>query len=200
MVIMPALFIFTCVGENKMIHRMEEVAGETHHELHTVEWADRVHRASPEDIKLHDLYRQSVLNSNVRLVDGELQLHHKAANYVQANPFKMIAGVGVPAVAAIFYGQGGQGQQLQLRILHTRVIGQFAVICTLLGVMGMKEMMDHQGRYITDEDIESRVQEMQATRDKMMSRLDYQNSLKPHKPVEKKREDDHHHGDAVAHA
>jgi hypothetical protein len=146
MVIMPTLFMFTLTSENKLLHRMHQVAEETEHAMQPQEWAERRRAASPEDIRLHDLYRQSVLNSSVRLVEGdELQLHHKAANYIQANPFKCIAGVGIPSVAFIFYGQDGKPHlSLQLKILHTRVFGQFAVICTLLGVMGLKEMMDRR--------------------------------------------------------
>jgi hypothetical protein len=135
-------------AENKLIHRMEEVADETDHAIHAVEWAERRLQSTKEDIKFHDLYRQSILDSHVQLVDGELGFHHKAANFVQANPFKCIAGIGVPAVAWIFAGEYGKPHvNMQLKILHTRVFGQFAVICTLLGVMGMKEMMDH--RYVT---------------------------------------------------
>jgi hypothetical protein len=123
---------------------------------------------------MHDLYRQSILDSHVQLVDGKLGFHHKAANFVQANPFKCIAPIGVLAVAWIFAG---------------------AVICTLLGIMGMKETMDHRyaprergdflllwdcfcplilnvassiatlhdsGQFITESKVEARVQEIQA--------------------------------------
>lgn len=145
---MPAMFAFAFTSENRLIDRMHEVAEETEHAIKTVEWAEHRHKESAEDVRLHDLYREAVLK-NVRLVEGsELQLHHKAANYVQANPFKCIAGIGIPSVAYIFYGEGATKphQSLQLQILHTRVFGQFAVICTLLGVMGLKEMMDR--RYV----------------------------------------------------
>lgn len=181
LVIMPALFLFTFTAERKLTHRMEEVASETEHTIQTVAWAERRKMLSTEDIHLHDLYRQAILDSGVRLVEGnELSTYHKAANYVQSNPFKLIAGIGIPSVAYIFYGQGGGvgKESLQMQLLHTRVFGQFAVICTLLSVMGLKEVMDRNGRFITDDDIEARIAEMEATRTRMLSRTEYQDALR----------------------
>jgi hypothetical protein len=179
---MPPLFAFGLTSENKLIHRMEEVASETEHNMRTVAWAERQKSMSQDDVKLHELYRKAILDSGVRLVDTpELTTYQKAANYVQANPFKLIAAIGIPSVAAIFYGQGTSGagkESLQMQLLHTRVFGQFAVICTLLGVMGMKEMMDRQGRFVTQDEIESRISEMEMTRTALMSRTEYQDALK----------------------
>lgn len=171
MTIMPALFVFALTSELKLSHRMHEVAEETEHAIKSVEWAEKQHlpvaaRSSSssssnktysslteeEKMKqreeLRILYRQSVLNSGVRLVETpELQPYHQAANYIQTNPFKVIAAIGVPSVALIFHGRNNKEHlNFQLKILHTRVFGQFAVICTLLGVMGLKEMMDQ--RYV----------------------------------------------------
>ncbi|KAL3906898.1 MAG: hypothetical protein SGARI_003793 [Bacillariaceae sp.] len=167
---MPALFAFAFTSENKMIHRMHEVASETEHNMATVEWAERQKHASQEDIHLHQLYRQAILDSGVRMVDNpELATWQKGANYVQSNPFKCIAAI----------GQSGAGvESLQMQLLHTRVFGQFTVICTLLGVMGMKEMMDRHGRYVTEDEVESRVAEMEATRTSMLTRAEYQDALK----------------------
>lgn len=40
-------------------------------------------------------FRESVLNSGVRVVPGDsLGLYHKVANFWQENPFKILAGVG----------------------------------------------------------------------------------------------------------
>ena len=131
---------------------------------------------------MHDLYRQSILESGVRLVDTpSLSSFEKSANFIQDNPFKCIAAIGMPSVAYIFYGQGGKAggpaESFQMRLLHTRVFGQFAVICTLIGVMGLKEAMDRYGRYVTEGDIESRIQEMEDTRTKLMTRAEYQKAL-----------------------
>lgn len=182
LVIMPPLFAFAFTAENKLIHRMEEVASETEHTIHTVHWAEKQKTASPDEIKLHELYRNAILDSGVRLVDTpQLTSYQKAANYVQSNPFKMIAAIGVPSVAYIFYGQGKNGigkESLQMQLLHTRVFGQFSVICTLLGVMGMKEMMDRHGRYVTEDEVEARIEEMEAMRTALMSKAEYQNTLK----------------------
>jgi len=178
-VIMPALFAFGFTAEDRMVHRMREVAEETDHSIRTIEWAERK-RQTTKDVKLHDLYKQSILDTNVRLVEGgELTTFQKAANYVQANPFKVIAGFGVPAVGLIFYGQG-PSEQLSMKILHTRVLGQFTVICTLLGVMGMKEIMDSQGRYITEDEVEERVAEMTKTRQELLQRLTKEAEARAH--------------------
>ena len=118
LVIMPALFVFTLTSEQKMLHRMEEVAQETEHAIRSVEWADQEHRkkAMEEDVEqqrkaqeLRQMYRQSILQSGVRVVDTPtLQWYHQGANYVQANPFKVILGIGVPAIVGIFYGKSGK--------------------------------------------------------------------------------------------
>lgn len=183
--IMPPFFTFALTSEQKLTHRMHEVAVESEHNLETVAWAEeqRKNQLSDREIRLHDLYRQSILESGVRLVDTPtLSNYHKSANFVQANPFKCIAAIGMPAVAAIFYGQGsktaGATESFSMRLLHTRVFGQFAVLCTLIGVMSLKEVMDRYGKYITEDDIEARIREMESTRSNLMSRTEYQNSLK----------------------
>jgi hypothetical protein len=193
MVIMPALFVFAVTAENKMIHRMHEVAEEEEHALKTVDWAERQIALSGGDKQHHDLYRQAILEQgHVRLVDTEtLGAHHQIANYVQANPFKLILGLGIPAVGAIFYGRNGKAHlSLQLKLLHTRVFGQFAVICTLLGVMGVKATMDAQGRYITNTEVEQRVAEMQATRMRLLHRIEEANQQVTNQRL-------HHHDDAA---
>jgi len=181
--IMPPLFTFALTGEQKMTHRMREVASESEHNIETVAWAEKQKTASEHEVRLHDLYRQSILQSGVRLVTSPtLSSYQKSANFIQNNPFKCIAAIGMPSVAYIFYGQGGKkggpAESFQMRLLHTRVFGQFAVLCTLIGVMSLKEVMDRYGRYITEGDIEARIDEMESTRTRLMSRTEYQNSLK----------------------
>ena len=84
MVIMPTLFAFVISAEDKMVHRMRQMAEETDHAIKSVEWAERQHRATKQTDtdkeKLRDLYRTSVMESGVRVVDGEqLGSHHKVA-------------------------------------------------------------------------------------------------------------------------
>lgn len=45
----------------------------------------------------------------------------------------------------------------------------------LLGVMGFKEYMDQQGKFITESEANARVAEMQQTRQRLMERLEYEN-------------------------
>lgn len=150
-VIMPALFTFALTSELKMDHRMHEVAEETEHAMKSVQWADQEMRRKKrtegkEAEELRAMYRQAVLGSGITVVETpELQTHHKIANFVQTNPFKCIGAIGLPAVAFIFASQKKQEHlSLQLKLLHTRVLGQGAVLLTLLGIMGLKEMMDRR--------------------------------------------------------
>ena len=87
----------------------------------------------------------------------------------------------MPSVAYIFYGQGGKAggpvEPFQMRLLHTRVFGQFAVLCTLIGVMSLKEIMDRYGKYVTEDEIDARIEEMESTRTKLMTRAEYQKAL-----------------------
>jgi hypothetical protein len=190
MVIMPALFAFGFFSENKLIDRMEEVAQESEHNMKTVAWAEHVKKTSAKDMELHDLYRKSILDSGVRLVP-ELTPYHQAANYVQLNPFKCIAGFGVPAVAMIYFSEARKAHlPQQLKILHTRVFGQATVIATLLGIMSLKEIMDRSGRYITEDQVEERVEEMRLTRQQMLYNIDYE---------AKKFEEQRLHGDELSH-
>jgi len=184
MVLMPALFAFGFFSENKLIHRMEEVAQETEHNMKTVAWAEHV-KSIPQDMQLHDLYRKSVLDMGVRVVP-ELTPYHHAANFIQLNPFKCIAGFGVPAVSMIYLGESRKTYlPQQLKILHTRVFGQATVIATLLGIMALKEMMDRSGRYVTEDQIEARVEEMKLTRQRMLFNIDNE--------AKKFAEQRHHH-------
>lgn len=179
MAILPPLFTFALTSEQKLTHRMQEIASETEHNIETIAWAEKQKTASAHDVRLHDLYRQSILQSGVRLVEAPtLSTFQKSANFVQNNPFKCIAAIGMPAVAYIFHGQGKPGESFQMRVLHTRVFGQGAVLCTLIGIMSLKEVMDRYGRYITEDDIEARIQEMENTRTTLVTRSEYQNSLR----------------------
>lgn len=131
MVIMPALFTFALTSEQKMLHRMEEVAEETEHNIKSVEWADRHHRKSVSDnatskkaAELRALYRQSVLNSGIRVVEeNELTVPHRVANFVQSNPFKCIAGIGVPAVAYIFHTRQGKEHRKSMLLVLAEKAG-----------------------------------------------------------------------------
>jgi len=118
-------------------------------------------------------FRESVLSSKIRVVPGDsLSLYHKVANFWQENPFKILAAAGVPTVAYIFYGRSGQEHlQLQMKVMHTRVMGQFAVISMLITLMGFKEYMDKSGKYVTEADVEARVAKMQESRMELLARL-----------------------------
>mmetsp|Transcript_25048 Transcript_25048/g.45111 ORF Transcript_25048/g.45111 Transcript_25048/m.45111 type:complete len:296 (+) Transcript_25048:367-1254(+) len=118
-------------------------------------------------------FRESVVNSGVRVVPGDsLGVHHKIANFWQENPFKILVAIGVPTVFYIFKGRAGQKHiPMQMKLIQTRVFGQFAVLSMLLTLMGFKEYMDSQGNFITEEDVQARVSQMQQSRAELLMRL-----------------------------
>merc|ERR1712150_38278 len=138
-------------------------AHETEHSRKSAKWAEEVHQKARKnavtpiseadsEAQLAELYRKSVESSGVRVVPGaKLGVHHQFANYWQESPFKILGFFGVPTVAYIFYGKSGQQHlQFQSMVMHTRVFGQFAVISMLLGLMGFKDYMDRNGKFITE--------------------------------------------------
>jgi hypothetical protein len=145
--IMPALFFFTWTAEHSLTNKMREIAKETQHSSATVEWAEtelqkhltnnkEILKQNESEAHVMAMYQKSVYeDSGVCIVPGDrLGLHHKMANYVNANPIKFLACLAVPSVAWIFYGNTGkQHLKFSVKLLHTRVFGQFATIsCKLL--------------------------------------------------------------------
>ncbi|CAB9512168.1 Hypoxia induced protein conserved region [Seminavis robusta] len=206
--IMPALFVFGFTAEEKVVHRMREIAKENQHSHDSVAWAERrlTKRTGPlaeQQEELNALYRRAVYESGVRVVPGnQLSVHHIAANYVAENPFKVLASLAVPGVAWIFYGRAGQEHlTFSMKVMHTRVFGQFATISMLLGVMGFKEFMDHNGRFITEAQAEARVEEMQDLRDQMLKRLEASNMAQKayDDAIQQAHKEDVQEGHAVEH-
>ena len=104
--IMPALFAFGLASELKLSHKMKEIAGEHDHAKKVSAWAEKnrmqhleangTSSHSLEDSERHlvALYSKSIEESGVRIVPGDsLSFHHKAANFWQENPFKILAAV-----------------------------------------------------------------------------------------------------------
>jgi hypothetical protein len=174
---MPALFAFGFASENKLIHKMHEVADETEHAKALSDWHDEqvkkeLIKTSPSlqremelEAQLTKLYRQSVEETGVRIVPGELRTYQKALNYFNDNPVKVLAAVGVPTIGYILYGRAGQEHlTASMKLMHTRVMGQAATITILLSLMGFKEYMNRHGKYMTEEEAEQRVNEMKRVR------------------------------------
>ena len=144
------------------------------------------HQQEEHENEIEAQFRDSVLNSGVRVVDS-LGVHHKIANFWQENPFKILTAIGVPTVFYIFKGREGQAHlQLQSKLMHTRVFGQFAVITFLLTLMGFKEYMDTSGKFITEDDVQARVAEMQQSRAELLMRLQ-RDRYEAEKVAEKRR-------------
>lgn len=198
---MPPLFAFAAGAENKLVHSMKEKASERDHSKAMAAWSqqtelakhrEQLQRMSTQKIlsqpgmegsavvkddahekKIAEKFRESVVDSGVRVVSGEsLGVHHQAANFFQENPFKLLAAIGVPTVYYIFKGKEGQKHlPTQLKIMHTRVFGQFAVLSMLLTLMGFKEYMDRSGKFITEDDVQARIGQMQQSRQELIMRL-----------------------------
>lgn len=187
--IMPAFFMYAFAAEKKLTHKMEEMASEADHTKKVHEWAhannmiqrkDSSKEEGAADRQLMALYRQTVQDSGVRIVPGDtLGIHHRAANFFQENPFKILAGIGVPTVLYIFHGRSDQKHlQLQSKIMHTRVYGQFSVIIMLLGLMGFKSYMDNTGKFITQDEADNRVEEMKLMREELLRRIEFDKKMK----------------------
>lgn len=182
--IMPALFMATLTSEQKLVEKMKEVAAETEHTHSAVKWAEEqlqqqqntaAYAAGGAEQHLRSLYHQSVLarDENVCVIPGSsLAWHYRTANYIAANPIKVLASLAVPSVAWIYYGNSGKEHlEFSHKLLHTRVFGQFATITCLLGVMSFKDFMDKNGRFISQADADARVEEMKQVRLQLISRL-----------------------------
>ena len=120
---MPALFVYAYSSEQKLNHKMHEMANEADHSREVSEWAEKIkkdnirglnqsvekpekydlkvnglkNKSSGEDLEkqLLTLYAKSVEESGVRIVPGNsLGIYHQAANFWQENPFKILAAVG----------------------------------------------------------------------------------------------------------
>jgi len=190
LVIMPALFTFALTSEQRLSHKMHEIASETKHGNETVKWAELQHQEkmqkmpqlTDKDAEMHllQLYKESVENSGVSIVPGDqLGFHHKIANYAASNPIKILAALAIPSIATIFYGRTGkQHLEFSHMLLHTRVFGQFATLSLLLGVMGFKEFMDSNGKFITETEASRRVEGMRQVRQSLIDRLDYEKQQK----------------------
>lgn len=61
--------------------------------------------------------------------------------------------------------------------MHTRVYGQFAVLTMLLTLMGFKSYMDSWGRFVTEEEAEYRVAEMERMRRDLVERIAFDRKL-----------------------
>jgi hypothetical protein len=62
--------------------------------------------------------------------------------------------------------------------MHTRVYGQFAVITMLLTIMGFKSYMDSNGKFITEQEAQSRIEEMERMRLELMDRIAWEKKMK----------------------
>lgn len=190
--IMPALFAYAITSESKLNHKMREMASESTYSREVSEWAEKKHEKDKQslqrmetktnakaaiDKQLHDIYHQSIQDSGVRIVPGDsIGVHHKIANFWQENPFKILTGIGVPTVLYIFSGRK-ENRQLQQKLMHTRIFGQFTVISMLLGLMGGKSYMDSMGKYISQKEADSRVQEMKEMRADLLDRIEFDKKM-----------------------
>lgn len=172
LIIMPSLFMYAFASEERHRHKMMEIAEESKHNQATVEWAEQYHQKSDSAI-LTQMYQQSILNQNGPpiTVVPQLQWYHRLSNYTAENPVKVLSAIAVPAVAYIFYGRKND-LEVSKRLMHTRVYGQFTTIGLLLSIMGFKSYVDSQGKFMSQDEHDARIRDMQQVREEMMARLD----------------------------
>jgi len=182
--IMPAMFVAALSSELKLAHKMKEIAQETQHVQETAKWANEQWEEQKHATELNEsqhlnlLYQQSLRNSNVCIVP-HLQWYHKSANFVAANPIKVLAAAAIPTYVWIFRGNNEkQHLQFATKIMHTRVLGQAAAIGFLLTVMGFKDYMDSNGRFISQAEADGRVREMELVRNDLLLRLEEEQQRK----------------------
>ncbi|KAL7576236.1 hypothetical protein ACA910_013716 [Epithemia clementina (nom. ined.)] len=205
MAIMPALFTFGFVAETHMHHTMQAMAHEEEEQLrsfammssnnnsknNTTKSTTTSYKENTAAQQQHDLmalYQRTLEREKYHIVTGvdELGPHHRLANYVSAHPIKSLGAVAVPAVGLILYGQAGQ-QHLpgSIKILHTRIIGQFTTVALLLSIMGFKDYMNRNGNFITEGDALRREEEMQRIRQQVLQRLEQQRADQQQQPPPK---------------
>lgn len=228
MSIMPAMFVAALTGEQKLEHKMKEIAAETEHTHQTVKWAEeqmqlkqrqqekeqgndlgiaqvKFDSIGSNESNLRDLYLQSITQSdnNIRIVPGDsLAWYHRSANFISANPIKVLSAFSIPTIAWIFYGNTGkQNLDISQKLLHTRVFGQFATISCLLGVMGFSEFMNRNGRFMSQTDADERVAEMQQVRLQLIRRLEleHEHEEQMKREIELAHEEDLHGDNVVVH-
>lgn len=192
LVIMPPLFMFGLASEKTVNSSVRESQNRQQHAKEINQWADEnsnidaaagirntEEKASLEEkqTRLSSLYAKSVQDSGIRIVKGDrLGPHHIVANFWQENPFKVLLGIGAPTIGAIFMHQQKTSKTaLQMQLMHTRVIGQSSMIIFLLSIMGFKEYMDSNGKFITQGEADRMVMEMQRTREELFERLGVSN-------------------------
>lgn len=192
LVIMPPLFMFGLTSETTINSTVRNSQNRKQHAKEINQWADEnsyadlaAGRRSTDDTKLlfdkltaeeqqtrlSSLYAKSVKDSGMRIVE-KMGPHHIIANFWQENPFKVLLGIGAPTVAMIFmHKQKANKTALQMQLMQTRVLGQTSMIFFLLSVMGFKEYMDRNGKFITQAEADNMVMEMQRTREELFNRL-----------------------------
>jgi hypothetical protein len=181
--IMPATFVAGLSSELRMVEKMREMAHENQHNRETVAWAEeqwqqqsQQQHNQPSSTLLSALYEESVTQRGTVQIVPSLLWYHHAANFTSANPLKVLTAIAVPAVGYIYYGRTGQNHlQRSSMIMHTRVFGQGVTLASLLLIMGFKSYMDTNiGRYMSQDQADVRVQQMQHLRNSMQAQLDAQ--------------------------
>lgn len=173
-VIMPPLFMGTLKSEQKVASKRREILTGTvrTNTLDDEDIKDQHNERSivirpptaGHNVPVYQLYQNS--DEHVSIVPGDkLRWYHHGANYIDSHPVEMLASMSVPVIGYIFYTNSSKAHLgLAQRLMHTRVAGQFATICSLLGVIGFSEYMRVHGRFMTQAESDAKQQEMNQTR------------------------------------
>uniref|UniRef100_A0A7S2KTM8 HIG1 domain-containing protein n=1 Tax=Leptocylindrus danicus TaxID=163516 RepID=A0A7S2KTM8_9STRA len=170
MVIMPPLFAFALSSESNLLRYQRDMAEDATSNASALSEMNRVET----EAQLSDLYKQHLRNkrSGIRIVEGDsLGPHHLLANFWQENPFKMLVALGIPSVAYIFHKYNNKQIPFQLKVMQTRIVGQFSVIAFLLGLVGFKSYMDANGKFVTEADATRGIEDIKRMEIELTERL-----------------------------
>jgi hypothetical protein len=103
------------------------------------------------EVKMHpeDWGLPSDASAPVRKEASQLPYYKQVANYMYANPFVIVSGLGFPLAGTILYKNLGLTHlTLSQKIMHSRVMAQGGVLIILLTTMAFKGYMDINGRFL----------------------------------------------------
>lgn len=127
--------------------------------LYGIEIPDELRRRRGElprdnSIQTQQLQTRKTYNTKAEFVDANphkivvdnkpyIPFYNKYLNFLYDHPYRMLLGMALPAIGVIFYQEGkSKGIRLQNRLLHTRVLGQGAVLTILITLMTFREVME----------------------------------------------------------
>lgn len=94
----------------------------------------------------------SPLDPTAKAEPSRLPLYQRGANLVLDHPMRLLAVLSIPTIMTSFHlRQLEPSLTLSQRLMHTRVIAQFQIYVTMMGLMGLYSYMGYHGRFEDEE-------------------------------------------------